>query len=58
MVRKCNNKKKVRNKVAAIIWFPDSISRINSNCLLFNEISDKSRYISVIGKHNLKACHS
>lgn len=28
IVRKCNNKKKVRNRVAAIFWDPDSIGRI------------------------------
>lgn len=56
IVRKCNNTKKDRNKVAAIIWIPDSISRINSNCLLFSEIFDKSTDISIVRNHNLKAC--
>lgn len=45
--RKCNNKKKGRNGVTAIIWVPHSISRICSSCLLFNEIFDKSTYISI-----------
>lgn len=40
--------------MAAIIWIPGSISRINRNCLLFSEIFDKSTHILLFESTTLK----